>query len=100
MRQNFSAREYISPRTNSTISPIVSFSKFWERTKPEFRERKGERYSLAPGFGTFTWWFQIFPADKLVEEAIKTGEKISEQSPLIVQMVKVRGWRSTDNFAS
>ncbi|PAV70106.1 hypothetical protein WR25_09678 [Diploscapter pachys] len=31
---------------------------------------------------------KIFPADKLVEEAIKTGEKISEQSPLIVQMVK------------
>ncbi|PAV57726.1 hypothetical protein WR25_15847 [Diploscapter pachys] len=31
---------------------------------------------------------KIFPADKLVEEAIKTGEKISDQSPLIVQMVK------------
>lgn len=31
---------------------------------------------------------KIFPADKLVEEAVKLGEKISSHSPLIVQLCK------------
>lgn len=31
---------------------------------------------------------KIFPAEKLVEEAIKLGEKISSHSPLIVQLCK------------
>jgi enoyl-CoA hydratase len=31
---------------------------------------------------------QSFPADKLVEEAVKLGEKISSHSPLIVALCK------------
>ncbi|CAJ0591707.1 unnamed protein product [Cylicocyclus nassatus] len=31
---------------------------------------------------------KVLPAEQVVNEAVKLGEKISEQSPLIVQMVK------------
>ena len=31
---------------------------------------------------------KVFPSDKLVEEAVKLGEKIASHSPLIVAMAK------------